>query len=184
MPRIHAQHYGALSQLLHWLTAIAVLAAFIYGPGGPESRVYSPEVDADRRLHETLGLTVFALVVLRVLWRTMAASPDAASGPRWMHLAARIVHGLLILLLFLVPLTAMTGAWLEGHPLGLLGGVQFAPLLAENHALGTEVAEIHAWLGDVILWVAGAHAAAALYHHFVLRDGVLLSMLPRRFGPR
>ena len=40
------------------------------------------------------------------------------------------------------------------------------------------IASIHTWLGDAILWIAGVHAAAALYHHFVLRDRVLRSMLP------
>jgi cytochrome b561 len=88
----------------------------------------------------------------------------------------------LYVLLFAVPLTAITGAWLEGHPLTLLGGVAIAPWLAESHASGAQIAEIHTWLGDAILWLAGLHALAALAHHFLLRDGVLLSMLPGR-GP-
>jgi cytochrome b561 len=56
------------------------------------------------------------------------------------------------------------------------------PLLAESHALGSRIAEVHTWLGDAILWLAGAHAAAGLYHHYFLKDDVLRSMLPRR-GP-
>ena len=50
--------------------------------------------------------------------------------------------------------------------------------LPEAHAAGSVVASIHTWLGDTILWLAGVHAAAALFHHFVLRDRVLRSMLP------
>jgi cytochrome b561 len=53
-------------------------------------------------------------------------------------------------------------------------------MVAESHATGVRFAKVHEWLGDAILWLAGAHAAAALFHHFVLRDGVMLSMLPRR----
>src|SRR5574340_940936 len=78
--------------------------------------------------------------------------------------------------LFALPATA--GAWLEGHPLTLLAGVRIGPLLPESHALGSAIAEVHSWLGDAIMWVAGVHAAAALFHHFVLRDDVLASMLP------
>jgi len=60
-----------------------------------------------------------------------------------------------------------------------LGG-EIGPWIASSHALGKQIAELHGWLGDAILWIAGLHAAAALYHHFFLRDGVLRSMIPGR----
>lgn len=173
-----ATRYSGPEQLLHWATAILVLVAFLYGPGGSEERVYSAARDATRRLHETLGLCVLALAILRLLWRAFDVRPDPPAVPRWMGIASRGAQGLLLLLLFAVPLTAITGAWLEGHPLTLLVG-DIGPWLAESHDTGEWIAELHGWLGDAILWVAGLHAVAALYHHYVLRDGVLRSMLPR-----
>ena len=160
-----------------------VVAAYIYGPGGSEERVYSPERDFDRQLHETLGLCVFAFSLIRVLWLLVDRRPDPPPMPRWMRIAAKSVQGVLYLLLFLVPLTAIAGAWLEGHPLTLLAGVEVPPLLARSHDLGVKIAELHTWLGDTILWVAGLHAIAALYHHYVLKDGVLGSMLPANWLP-
>lgn len=171
--------YGAVAQAFHWLTAIVVLVAFIFGPGGSEQRVYSHARDFDRQLHETLGLCVLALVVLRLLWRMMAKRPDPPDVARWMDVSAKVVQGVLYLLLFALPLTAITGAWLEGHPLTLLSGIEIAPLFGPAHGVGETIAEIHTWLGDAIMWVAGLHALAALFHHFFLRDGVLVSMLPR-----
>jgi cytochrome b561 len=171
--------YGGFEQALHWATAILVLIAFIYGPGGSEERVYSAARDFDRRLQETLGLSVFVLSCVRLLWRSFDEHPDPPAVPRWMGVTARLVQLLLYALLFIVPLTAIAGAWLEGHALTWLGG-DIKPWLAESHATGASLAELHGWLGDTLLWLAGLHAAAALYHHFVLRDGVLLSMLPRR----
>jgi cytochrome b561 len=171
--------YGGFEQALHWATAILVLIAFIYGPGGSEDRVYSAARDFDRRLHETLGLSVFVLSWVRLLWRSFDERPDPPAVPRWMGAIAKLFQLLLYVLLFIVPLTAIAGAWLEGHPLTWLGG-DINPWLAESHATGAWLAELHGWLGDTLLWLAGLHAAAALYHHFVLRDGVLLSMLPRR----
>lgn len=181
MPR-KVSRYGAVSQAVHWVTAVLVLIAFIYGPGGPEEHVYAASRDADRQFHETLGLTVLLLTAARLLWRLVAVRPDPPEVSRWMGIASRSVQGLLYVLLFAVPLTAITGAWLEGHPLTLLAGVRIAPMIAASHATGESVAEIHGLLGDAILWLAGLHALAALFHHYVLKDGVLLSMLPRRLS--
>jgi cytochrome b561 len=72
----------------------------------------------------------------------------------------------------------MAGAWLGGHPLTLLGSTTFGPLLSQQPELGEAVSELHETLGNAIIWLAGLHAAAALVHHFVLRDRVLGSMLP------
>jgi cytochrome b561 len=179
-----SERYGATAQALHWVTAILVLAAFIYGPGGSEERVYSAASDFDRQLHETLGLCVFALVAMRVLWRAVDKSPDSPQAPRWMAITGKATQMALYVLLFAVPVTAVTGAWLEGHPLTFLAGVEIASPLALSRDAGATIASIHTWLGDAILWLAGFHALAALYHHFFLKDGVLASMLPRWIGLR
>lgn len=170
--------YGKVAQAFHWATALLVLVTFLYGPGGSEQRVYSVARDFDRQIHETLGLCVFVLVFLRALWRMVDRRPDPLELPRWMDMAAKTVQAVLYLLLLAIPITAIAGAWLEGHPLTLLSGVRIAPPLATSHDVGATIATIHTWLGDAILWLAGFHALAALYHHLILKDGVLASMLP------
>lgn len=173
--------YGSIAQFFHWCTAILVLAAFVLGPGGPEQRVYSPVHDIDRPIHETLGLCVFALTVIRLLWRMMDKRPDPPPVPRWMGAAAKALQSMLFLLLLALPLTAVAGAWLEGHPLTLIGGATVAPLFGPSHQVGAAFASVHKWLGDAIMWLAGFHALAALFHHVILKDEVLLTMLPRWF---
>lgn len=170
--------YGSVTQVFHWLTAIIVLIAFIFGPGGSEEHVYSSARDFDRQLHETLGLCVFVLAILRVIWRAFDTHPAPPPAARWMLLTSKAVQFGLYLLMFLLPLTAICGAWLEGHALTLLGALQIPPPVAASHDTGAAIAEIHSWLGDAILWLAGLHACAALYHHFIVRDSVLVSMLP------
>ena len=172
------QRYDAVAQILHWATAILVVAAFIYGPGGSEQRVYSVARDFDRQIHETLGTSVFVATLLRLAWRAYEGVPAHSPMPSWMRVSSSVVHVALYALLLLLPLTAISGAWLEGHPLTLLAGIRIGPWLPEAHSTGSAIATIHTWLGDTILWVAGLHAVAGLYHHFVLRDGVLQSMLP------
>jgi cytochrome b561 len=184
MQKSNRTHYGSLAQIFHWLTAILVLIAFIYGPGGSELRVYLPSRNSDRQLHETLGLCVFALAFLRVAWRLVDRQPDPPQVARWMSIAGKSVQGLLYLLLFAVPITAIAGAWLEGHPLTLLAGLQVPAPIGVAHDWGLKFAKLHTQLGDAIIWLAGLHALAAIYHHLIVKDGVLVSMLPRWFPLR
>ena len=100
--------------------------------------------------------------------------------PAWMELGAKLGHWAIYGLLAAVPLTAILGAWFEGHPLTMLVVGNIQPWLPPSRQAGLVLADIHRWLGDVLIWLAGLHAAAALYHHFWRRDTVLLSMLPGR----
>lgn len=175
-----ANRYGNVAIWLHWLTAVLVVAAYAVSPGGREARVYAPAADFSRTLHETLGLLVLALTLLRLAWRRADRRPEAPPQPRWMQVASTAAHRLLYLLLIAVPLVAVFGAWLQGHPLTLFVFGDIAPPMAAARAIGNPLAEIHGLLGDAILWLAGLHAAAGLFHHYILRDGVLTAMLPRR----
>ena len=172
--------YGAVAQVFHWLTAGLVVAAYFMGPGGSEQRVYSSAVDFTRQIHETLGITVFALVLVRLLWRLVDTAPDDPPMQPWMRYSAKLVQVSLYVLLIATPLSAVVGAWLEGHPLTLWGMGNIGPMLPSLHDVGLSAAALHVTLGNIILWVAGLHAIAALFHHFFLRDSVLLSMVPGR----
>jgi cytochrome b561 len=172
--------YGAVAQTLHWLTAFLVLGAYLSSVGGPESKVYSDAFNQARRLHETLGLAVFAVVAFRLIWRLFDRRPVEPAMPHWMALASRATQFALYILLVAAPLTAIVGAWAEGHQLTLLGPVGLGPWPAGSADLGRTLTQVHTTLGNVILWAAGLHAAAALFHHFVLRDTVLTAMLPVR----
>jgi cytochrome b561 len=170
--------YGTAAQAFHWSTVVLVAAAYLVSPGGSEQRVYSVASDFTRHMHETTGMLVFAIVLARIVWRLLDAAPEAPPMERWMRYGAKLAHIALYALLIAIPSTAILGAWLEGHPLTLLGLGNVGPLLTQSHDVGQAVSYVHTILGNVILWVAGLHAAAALFHHFVLRDNVLTSMLP------
>ena len=179
-PLTVGEPYSATAQLLHWITVLLVVGAYIASVGGPETRVYSSVNDSSRGLHELFGLTVFALTLLRMCWRAMYPPPRGPDMPAWMELGARLGHLTIYALLVLVPLTAILGAWLEGHPLTVLAVGNIQPWITQSRQLGLLLANLHGWLGTFLIWLAGFHAAAALYHHFWRRDTVLLSMLPGR----
>jgi len=179
-------HYDPLSRALHWLTALAVLAAFILGPEhfGRELRLgLDPATRWDIVVHESLGLLVVALTLLRLVWVAVRPAAPRFDMPGWMHLTAKTAHGLLWLLLLAVPVSALLALGSEGHPLTLLGGIRIneMPIIAQSPLAGlADWGDVHGLLGDMILWLSGLHAVAALYHHVILKDGVLLAMLRSR----
>jgi cytochrome b561 len=172
--RSTSSRYGIGAQLFHWLTVVLVLAAYVLSKGDRYS-LYSAAADGIRRIHETLGMLVFIVVVLRLLWRLIDGTPATEPMPRWMAAAANLVQFALYALLVAVPVTAVLGTWLEGLPV-TFQGFDIAPQIAQARGLGQLIIVAHTTLGNVILWVAGVHAAAALFHHFYLRDGVFKSM--------
>ena len=153
-----------------------VLAAYVLSVGDGYS-LYSAAADGIRRIHETLGMLVFIVVVLRLLWRLIDRTPATEPIPGWMAAAANLVQFALYALLIAIPATAVLGTWLEGIPI-TLPGFDIAPQITNVPGLGKLIMKIHTTLGNAILWVAGVHAAAALFHHFYLRDEVFQSMAP------
>jgi cytochrome b561 len=153
-----------------------VLAGYVLSKGDRYS-LYSADADGLRRIHETVGVLLFIVVILRLLWRLFDGTPAKQPMPQWMAAAAKLVQLALYALLIAIPATAVLGTWLEGLPV-TLPGFDIAPQIAKAHGLGQLIMEIHITLGNVILWVAGVHAAAALFHRFYLRDEVFQSMVP------
>lgn len=139
-----------------------MLAAFVLGPGGSEQSLYSASRDLERQLHQTLGMLVFGLTFLRLFWKLVDHPPAYESMPDWMEKTPKLVHGALYFLLPAVPATAIAGAWLEGHTVSLLAGLQIAPPIGVAHSLGATIANKHTLLANAMIWIAAAHAFAAV----------------------
>ncbi|MBO9651696.1 MAG: cytochrome b/b6 domain-containing protein [Variovorax sp.] len=179
-------HYDRLSQLFHWVTAVVVTIAFILGPGG-FGRLMRQGVDPATRIdivwHESLGILVLVLTVLRLVWVALRPAAPRFAMPGWMHVASKVMNTALWVLLLALPATAFLALGSESHPLTLLGGVRVdkMPLIAESPIAGlADWGDVHGFLGDSIMWLAGLHAIAGIFHHVVLKDGVLSAMVFQR----
>jgi cytochrome b561 len=184
MTRPSTQRYDALSLAFHWTTALAVAIAYVLGPGG-FGRLMRQGIDPATRSgivwHESLGVLVLGLTLLRLAWLAWRPSPPRHDASPWAARAARAVHLALWALLLALPLTALLALGTEGHPLTLLGAVRVEPVpLLAPAALAHRVdwGEVHEALGNALITLAGVHAVAALFHHLVLKDRVLTSMWP------
>ena len=186
MTRPEPTHYDTPSRYLHWITAVLAAVAFILGPehfGRLVRNGVDPATRSDIVWHETLGVIVFVLTVARLIWLALRPSPPHFAMAAWMAYAAKGVNVALWLLLLLLPVTATLALGGEGHPLTLLGGLRLdrMPVIADSAvARLADWGEVHGVLGDTLMWLAGLHAAAAIVHHAVLKDGVLAAMLPSR----
>ena len=184
MKKLPSTRYDTVSIVFHWVTAIAVLATFILGPGG-FGRLLRNGVDPGTHLdivwHESLGILIFALTALRLLWTMVRPAAPKVKMPGLMELASRLVHLGLWALLLITPVTAFLTLGSEGAPLTLLGGFRIEKLdLIGNSFLAplADWGDVHSLLGDAIIWLAGLHAVAAIFHHVKLKDSVLVSMVP------
>jgi cytochrome b561 len=181
-----ATHWGGVAKFFHWAIVLLILAQAVIGlimvdlPKRPSSiPVYS--------LHKSLGITVLALAVLRLVWRLIDGRPrDVAGLPPLQALGARVGHALLYVLIFAVPLSG----WLFDsasslRPLYWFGLIHLPSLTGGKNAAIEEFAqEAHELLFWVLVVVAAGHALAALVHHFHNRDETLARMLPWRSRAR
>ncbi len=168
--------YDSLTIALHWLIAIVVTAQWVSGQVIDFFPRDGGRVEM-RSAHIVLGLALLGLVLLRLLWRKTPwggrQPPRAGLG----DLAARGVQLLLVLLLGVNILFGLFNVAVRGD--AIFTWVKVPPLGGGVPGLRDFVGELHAWGGNLILAVVGLHAAAALVHHYLLRDTVLARMLPR-----
>jgi cytochrome b561 len=170
--------YGTIAQTLHWL--IAALIVVMFGLGWYMTGLPLSERKFELyQLHKSLGITILVLAAVRLLWRLFnPAPPLPATMPAWQRAAAHASHGLLYLMLFAQPLIGFLQSNAVNFPVVWWGVVRLPPLIGTDEMLGDALLEVHRWNSRLLLALVLVHAAAALHHHFVLKDQVLHRMLP------
>ena len=131
-------------------------------------------------LHLSFGVLILAVAVVRLGWRLTHAEPAPEDGvPPWQVQSARVVHWLLYLLLFVVPMLGWMNASWRGFPVTVFGLFELPKLMATRAPGLRWTGDVHGLLANyAMLALVGLHVAAALYHYFIRRDGVLQRMLP------
>ncbi len=170
--------YTNLAITLHWLVAVLILCAFPLGVYMSDLHL-SPLKLQLFSYHKWIGVTVFLLVVIRLLWRATHTPPALpASIAVWQQRAAHGLHLLLYGLMFVIPLSGWLMSSAKGVPTVYLGLIQLPDLLGKDKTLGHTLENVHASLNYFMLALLVLHVAAALKHHWVERDETLARMLP------
>lgn len=174
-------HWGPVSQLLHWLIVLLILALAIVGLTMGELPK-TPKYFWVYTLHKSLGITVLALVLLRIGWRVYAGAPKPVPGtPKWQERIATLTHWLLYALILAMPLSGWLYDSASGlRPFHLYGLFEMPKLSAPDEAISDVAHDTHELLFWVLVAVVALHAAAAFHHHIFRNDDTLVRMLPGR----
>lgn len=174
-------NWGGVVKALHWLIALGVIGLATVGwtmKGMPNS----PDKIQIYALHKSIGLTLFALVLVRLAWRLFVDTrPELpATMPRWERRAAAVSHVLLYVVLLAMPLSGWLFNSAANFPLKWFKLFSVPSLSGPDPALKAFAGLAHLTIFWLIAALVTIHVAAALKHHFIDRDNVLTRMLPWR----
>jgi len=173
--------FAPIQRLLHWLMAACIIAMLFIGVGmvSTVAPAYLPLI----LIHKTLGVTLLALVVIRLALRLhYGAPPLPADLPPAMKLGARLSHLLLYGFMIVMPLLGLGMLWAAAYPVVLYGGIRIPALLPQSDRVHTLLWNAHFYLGFAFFALVLLHLAAGLFHALIRRDGVFgtIALLPSR----
>lgn len=178
--RNSATGYGWLSIGMHWLVALAVFGLFGLGLWMVELDYYSSWRHTAPELHKGIGLCLFALMLLRLLWRFVSPPPAPLSSySRLTRLGAKLGHGALYLGLFAVMLAGYLISTADGRGISVFGWFDVPATITGIPEQEDLAGAVHFYLAWGLVILAGLHGLAALKHHVIDRDTTLLRMLGR-----
>lgn len=173
-----ANRYGSVSIGMHWLMLLLMIAVYacinlreIY-PRGSDLR------EALKTWHFMLGLSVFVLVFARLALRAGPKPGITPAIPAWQRRASAFMHAGLYLFMIVMPLLGWLALSAKGQAIPFFG-LHLPALTSADKAMAEWAEEIHETIGTIGYYLIGLHAAAALFHHYFMRDNTLLRMLPR-----
>lgn len=169
--------YGIVSVAFHWATAVAFASMLAIGYWMTSLGFHDPLFMPLINLHKEIGFAFAIFVLARLGWKLTNMSPDAV-GKAWEQITAKLVHSALYFGLCLMFVSGIMLATSHGRSLDVFGLFKVPPLF-DLGAFGEVVAGVHSITAGALLSLVVVHALAALKHHFVDRDGVLLRMLGR-----
>jgi cytochrome b561 len=173
-----SERYGIVSQSLHWLIVLLVLLQYLLG-----IKAHGMPVSLERLVllarHKSIGITIFALMIARLAWRLYSPPPPLPPNTRpWSAHAAHLSHALMYLLLLAMPVVGWLLSSASNLTVSWFGFVSLPNLIGPNRQAAHWLLLMHEGMAWLLLAIVIVHTGAALFHHLVLRDNVLLRMLP------
>ena len=176
--------FDRTTRLMHWLTAGLMLLVFVlaFSIDRAPSRAFHTVF---LQLHRSVGITIWALTLARLIWRHFAKYPDWPSDmPSTMRVAAKASEYALYALLLAQPILGILQTSAHGDHVDLFFLGQLPALIEKNRPLAQQLLTVHRSIGFLLLSLITLHISAALFHHLWRRDDTLTAMLPTAAGWR
>jgi len=171
------RRFTPLQRLLHWVMAACILAMLFIGVGMVSTVM--PKYLTLVSIHKPLGIAILVLALIRLALRLRyGAPPLPADLPEPMKLAAQSSHYFLYALMIGMPLIGWGMLSTAAYPVVLFPGVHLPSILPQSDRLHALLWAAHFYLAFVLFALILMHAAAALFHALVRRDGVFETMAP------
>jgi cytochrome b561 len=178
MMRNTTEAWGAPAKLLHWTVATLVLVQIALGWAAVAWHLSPTKLDLFV-LHKSTGMLILLLMLVRLFWRWINVTPFLPAGMQaWERAAAQASHFILYLLLLLAPVTGWIINSATNIPFRMFWLIPIPAVADPDKALAETASRIHFGLFVLLVLVLVVHVAAALRHHYVVRDNVLARMLP------
>ncbi|NQW11335.1 MAG: cytochrome b/b6 domain-containing protein [Alphaproteobacteria bacterium] len=171
------ERFGAVAKLLHWATALAVLTMFPLAWWMDDLPLGLAKLQA-YNWHKSIGVTILAVAVIRLIWRLNNPRPRYLGTPGWQQWTATAVHALLYLCLLTMPLLGWLGSAAANTPVNVFGLIILPQPIAPDRILAEVFEEAHETVATLLMVLVALHVAGALKHHLVDRDDTLRRMLP------
>ncbi len=172
------EYYGIVAQSFHWLIVLLIIAQYLLGKIADELPLGMDKLIMMSR-HKSLGITILALVLLRIGWRMINVRPAPPQMPHAvLKVAGSVTHLALYGLLILLPVTGWLASSAANSPVNWWGLATLPDLIAPDKARFELLGELHEVLTWLLVVIAVMHTLAALVHHFIYKDAVLRRMLP------
>ncbi|HWZ62210.1 MAG TPA: cytochrome b [Steroidobacteraceae bacterium] len=170
--------WGALAQLFHWLIVVLLIVQVTLAEMADDLPNGVRKLSLLAR-HKSVGITILALVILRLAWRSLNPHPPLPDNLKpYERKLAHFSHVALYLLLFAIPLSGWTMSSARGFPVSWFGFFQLPDLVPKSRPLYEGLVMTHVTLVCVLAAVVTLHIAGALKHHLMHKDDVLKRMLP------
>ncbi|MEM6708271.1 MAG: cytochrome b/b6 domain-containing protein [Pseudomonadota bacterium] len=171
--------YNSVARWLHWLVAALIVVQYLLAELGEDAGADDERLAQLALLanHKSVGMTVLALVLLRLLWRLFNRPPPLPDHMLpWQRLCSLAAHGSLYGLILFLPITGWLMSSATAYSVSWFNLFSFPDLIGPSEALAEAFKSLHDWAGQLLFVVAIVHVLAAFKHWLWDRDQVLQRM--------
>ncbi|HID82283.1 MAG TPA: cytochrome b [Chromatiales bacterium] len=170
--------YGLIAILFHWVMAVMIFVLFPLGIYMTSLDYYDRWYRISFSWHESIGMLVLMLLIFRLFWRWLNQKPDPhVEMSRWQSFAANVAHWLFYVFIFVVCLSGYFISTAEGQGINIWDFVTVPAVSSFESGFSDKAGVVHWYAALMLIALACVHTLAALYHHFILKDRILINII-------